>query len=311
MSTLIREKGAASRSRTTMSAVLQRIKLYLELVKFEHTIFALPFALIGMVLALRWCGEKLAIHTFLGILGAMVGARTAAMAFNRLVDAPYDAQNPRTANRHLPQGLLSRKQVMLFLLLAVALFLASAAALNGLCLALSPLALLLILGYSYTKRFTSLCHFFLGMATGLAPIGAWLAVTGGFALPPILLWVVVLLWIGGFDIIYALQDYEFDRVSPLHSLPKKLGKARALWVSRLMHFLMIVLLLLVGGLCHLHLMYYIGIALVTALIFYEQSLVKPEDLRYVNVAFFTLNGWISMTLLLFVVLDVYLKLGAH
>lgn len=286
-----------------MTALFQRAKLYLELVKFEHTIFALPFALIGMLLAAHQTRTGLTLHTILWILVAMVGARSAAMAFNRLVDADFDAQNPRTANRHLPRGLLSRTQVTAFLLCSAGLFVLAAAQLNRLCLMLSPVALLFTLGYSYTKRFTALCHFFLGMATGIAPIGAWLAVTGSFAWPPILLWLSVMLWIGGFDIIYALQDYDFDLQAPLYSLPKRIGKAGALTVSRLMHAIMILLLFMVGRLCHLHLLYFLGLTIVAALIFYEQSLVKPDDIRRVNLAFFTLNGWVSVTLFGFVLLD--------
>jgi 4-hydroxybenzoate polyprenyltransferase len=289
-----------------MTALFQRAKLYLELVKFEHTIFALPFALIGMLLAAHQTRAGLTPHTILWIVVAMVGARSAAMAFNRLVDADFDAQNPRTANRHLPRGLLSRTQVTAFLLCAAGLFVLAAAQLNRLCLMLSPVALLFTLGYSYTKRFTALCHFFLGMATGIAPIGAWLAVTGSFAWPPILLWLSVMLWIGGFDIIYALQDYDFDLQAPLYSLPKRIGKAGALTVSRLMHAIMILLLFMVGRLCHLHLLYLLGLTIVAALIFYEQSLVKPDDIRRVNLAFFTLNGWVSVTLFGFVLLDVLL-----
>lgn len=289
-----------------MTALFQRAKLYLELVKFEHTIFALPFALIGMLLAAHQTRSGLSAHTILWILVAMVGARSAAMAFNRLVDADFDAQNPRTANRHLPRGLLSHAQVVVFLLLTISLFVLAAAQLNRLCLLLSPVALFFTLGYSYTKRFTSLCHFFLGMATGIAPIGAWLAVTGSFAWPPILLWLTVMLWIGGFDIIYALQDYEFDLQAPLHSLPKRIGKAGALTVSRLMHATMLLLLLVVGRLCGLHLLYFLGLIVVAALIFYEQSLVKPDDIRRVNLAFFTLNGWVSVTLFGFVLIDVLL-----
>jgi 4-hydroxybenzoate polyprenyltransferase len=283
--------------------MLKKTRMILDMIKFEHTIFALPFALISALLAARSQPQGLPVRTLLWILVAMVGARSAAMAFNRLADARFDAENPRTASRHLPSGLLTSAQVWLFFLVAVALFELAAWKLNRLCFRLSPIALALILGYSYTKRFTWLCHLFLGLAIGIAPVGAWLAVTGKIELVPALLGAVVMLWIGGFDIIYALQDYEYDLRSPLHSLPKKLGKANALLVSRLMHSVMIALLVLVGALYGLHALYFLGVGVVAALIGYEQSLVKPDDLRRVNLAFFTLNGWVSVSLFAFVLLD--------
>lgn len=286
-----------------MEALWKKTRLFLEMIKFEHTIFAMPFALISVLLASRLQPGGLSSRTLIWVLMAMVGARSAAMAFNRLADAEIDRQNPRTANRHVPAGLISKAQVWGFLLVSVALFEFAAWRLNRLCLLLSPIALFVILGYSYTKRFTSLCHLFLGFAIGIAPIGAWLAVRGQLDLVPLLLGAAVMLWIGGFDIIYALQDYEFDVRSPLHSLPKALGKANALLVSRLMHLTMIGLLIAVGVLYGLHLLYFAGVAVVAALITYEQSLVKPDDLRRVDMAFFTLNGWVSISLFGFVLLD--------
>jgi 4-hydroxybenzoate polyprenyltransferase len=236
----------------------------------------------------------------------MVGARSAAMAFNRLADAAIDAQNPRTAKRHLPAGILSKTQVGVFLVVSIVLFEVAAWKLGRLCFALSPVALLFLLGYSFTKRFTSLCHLFLGFAIGIAPVGAWLAIRGTFDLVPILLSLAVMLWIGGFDIIYALQDYEHDVKSPLHSLPKKLGKANALLVSRLMHAIMLGMLVAVGVVSGLGAIYFLGVAVVGALIVYEQSLVRPDDLRRVDLAFFTLNGWVSVSLFVFVLLDTML-----
>jgi 4-hydroxybenzoate polyprenyltransferase len=236
----------------------------------------------------------------------MVGARSAAMAFNRLVDAEIDRENPRTAMRHIPMGLLTRAQVLAFFLVAVALFELAAWKLGALCFALSPLALFFLLGYSYTKRFTALCHLILGFAIGIAPIGAWLAVRNTLDVVPVLLGAAVMLWIGGFDIIYALQDYDYDKTAPLFSLPKALGKATALLISRLMHVLMIGLLLAVGILHAMHALYFAGVLVVTGLIIYEQSLVKPDDLRRVNLAFFTLNGWVSVSLFAFVLLDRWL-----
>ena len=288
-----------------MTGFWKRVRLILEMIKFEHTIFALPFALISVLLASRHLPHGLPNGTtLLWIVLAMVGARSAAMAFNRLVDADIDAQNPRTATRHLPAGLLDRAQVAAFFALSVALFEVAAWRLNGLCFALSPIALAFILGYSYTKRFTSLCHIFLGFAIGIAPIGAWLAVLGKFDTVPLLLGAAVMLWIGGFDIIYALQDYEYDSSqATLFSLPKRVGKANALLISRLMHTAMLALLLAVGLLYGLHTIYFLGVAVVAALIIYEQMLVKPNDLRRVNLAFFTLNGWVSVSLFVFVLLD--------
>ncbi len=288
-----------------MLALWRRIRLLLEMIRFEHTIFAMPFAFISVILASRDLPAGVPSgRSVFWVVMAMVGARSAAMAFNRLIDADMDKDNPRTASRHIPAGTLSRAQVSLFLAFTLVLFLWSAWQLNPLCFYLSPIALLFILGYSYTKRFTSLCHLVLGFAIGLAPLGAWVAIQGRFDLLPILLGMVVMLWIGGFDIIYALQDYEFDKQdSRLYSLPKRLGKSRALLLSRMMHVAMLGLLFAIGALFGLHLFYFIGLAIVTLLIVWEQSLVKPDDLSRVNLAFFTLNGWVSVSLFIFVLLD--------
>jgi len=229
------------------------------------------------------------------------------MAFNRLVDARFDAENPRTAVRAIPAGLLTSGQVAVFTVISIAIFALAAYELNPLCFALWPIALSVLLGYSYTKRFTSLCHLVLGFAIGIAPVGAWIAVTGHLDPIPLLLGAAVMLWIGGFDIIYALQDVDFDRKFGLHSLPRVLGKSRALWVSRFMHTLMIAVLATVGVLSGLHLIYFGGVVLVAALIAYEQSIVSPTDLSRVNLAFFTLNGWVSVSLFAFVVLDRLVK----
>jgi 4-hydroxybenzoate polyprenyltransferase len=277
--------------------------MLLAMIKFEHTLFALPFALISFLLASRGMRAQHLSSTLACVLLAMVGARSAAMTFNRLVDADFDRLNPRTASRHLPAGLITRGQAWAFFAAAVLIFEIACWRLNPLCLALSPVALAAVLGYSYTKRFSSACHLFLGFAIGIAPIGAWLAVRGSLAIVPVLLGATVMLWIGGFDIIYALQDYDFDLDSPLRSLPKALGKARALAVSRLMHALMIALLAAIGAIYGLHAIYYAGVAIVAGLIVYEQSLVKPDDLRRVDLAFFTLNGWVSVSLFGFVLLD--------
>ena len=279
----------------------------LEMVKFEHTIFALPFALVSTILAAH--GKFPSLDKLGWILLAMVGARSAAMAFNRLADAKIDAANPRTSTRHIPAGVLSKAQVGVFLAVSTGLFELAAYKLNSLCFALSPVALIFLLGYSYTKRFTALCHLFLGFAIGIAPTGAWLAIRGSFDLVPILLSLTVMLWIGGFDVIYALQDYEHDIKSMVYSLPKAVGKANALLVSRLMHTVMLALLIAVGVRYGLHSIYYLGVAFVAMLIVYEQNLVRPDDLRRVNLAFFTLNGWVSVSLFVFVLLDTWLLHG--
>ncbi len=284
-----------------------RTRQILEMVKFEHTIFALPFALMSALLAAD--GKFPPLDKLGWILLAMVGARSAAMAFNRLADAKIDAENPRTATRHIPAGILTKTQVGIFLAISIALFEWAAYRLGTLCFALSPVALVFILGYSLTKRFTAMCHLFLGFAIGIAPTGAWLAIRGTFDLVPILLSLAVMLWIGGFDMIYALQDYEHDVQSRLHSFPKAFGKVNALRMSRLMHFIMVLLLVAVGVQYGLHLIYYLGVVFVAALIIYEQSLVRHNDLSKVNLAFFTLNGWVSISLFFFVLLDTSLLRG--
>ncbi len=291
-----------------MGGILQKIRLLLQMVKFEHTIFALPFAMISMILAARDTPSGLPSgRVIFWILMAMVGARSAAMAFNRLADSAIDSENPRTAARHIPAGTLSRAQVILFLVVSLGLFEGAAWQLNRLCLLLSPVALLFLLGYSYTKRFTALCHLVLGFAIGLAPLGAWIAVRGDWSPLPALLGLTVMLWIGGFDIIYALQDYEFDSQDPrLFSLPKRIGKANALRVSRLMHLLMLATLIYIGVGFGLHFWYFAGVGVAGGLIAWEQSLVKPDDLSRVNLAFFTLNGWVSVSLFVFVILDRWL-----
>jgi 4-hydroxybenzoate polyprenyltransferase len=279
----------------------------MQMIKFEHTIFALPFALISFILAVRSGGNETTTFTLIWVLLAMIGARSAAMSFNRLTDAAIDADNPRTSGRHIPAGLLSKSHVWLFLAISVVLFELSSWKLNRLCFELSPVALFCVLGYSYTKRFTSLCHLFLGFAIGIAPIGAWMAVRGSLSPVSLLLGAAVMLWIGGFDIIYALQDYDVDVQSNVFSLPKRIGKANALAVSRTLHVGAIACLVLVGAIYGLHLIYFTGVAVVAALIAYEQSLVRPNDLTRVNLAFFTMNGWVSVSLFAFVLADTLIK----
>ena len=293
-------------SQNTLVRGVQQTKIILEMIKFEHTIFMLPFALMAAVVASRHDWLRFA-HKIPWILLAMVGARSAAMAFNRLVDRKYDALNPRTASRALPAGLLTVPQVAAFTVAAAALLVFAAYRLNPLAFALSPLALLLALGYSYTKRFTAFSHFFLGLALSVAPVGAWIAITGRIEPPALWLGGAVVCWLFGFDILYALQDTEFDRANGLHSMPARLGNVRALLVSRLSHLVMIGLLVMTGLSAGLGIVYFAAVALVACLISWEQSLVKHDDLSRLNLAFFTLNGYISAGLFLLTLADVLVR----
>ena len=286
-----------------LAALRRKTSVTAELVAFPHTIFALPFAFMGMLLG----ANGLPTLWQLGwILAAMVGARTAAMAFNRIVDWRLDAANPRTAARPLPSGRMTLGGAAAVLLAAVALFVGACAALSPLCLQLCPLALLIVLGYSYTKRFTWASHLFLGLALAVAPVGAWIAVGGGASWIPALLACAVLLWTAGFDIIYACQDVGFDRGAGLHSIPARFGVARALQLSSLLHALMVAALIGLGLLAGLGAIYFAGVALTAGALMHEHRIVKPDDLSRVNVAFFTMNGWISVTLFVATVLDLFI-----
>lgn len=265
----------------------------LEMIQFQHTVFALPFALMGAILA---AGGLPTGRTLLWILGAMVGARSAAMTFNRLVDRRFDARNPRTAGRPLVTGQLSIRFATVFLGVSIALFLLSAYCLNRLAFALAFPVLAIILGYSYAKRFTWAAHFLLGAALGCAPLGAWIAVRGSFAAAPLILSLAVILWTAGFDLIYACQDAEFDRREGLRSVPARWGVARALWLSRWLHAGMIAALISLGGSADLGSLYFGGVAASAGMLIYEHSLVSPRDLSRVNRAFFTVNGCISIFL---------------
>jgi len=281
----------------------RRLRVVLEMIKIEHTLFALPFAFMGALLAARGLPT---LWQVIWILVAMVGARSAAMAFNRLVDRDFDAANPRTKLRALPAGQVSVPFVIGFTVAASALVVLAAAMLNPLAFALSPVALAVVFFYSYTKRFTVWSHAFLGLALALAPIGAWVAVAGRLAVTPLCLGAAVVCWLIGFDVIYALQDVEFDRAAGLHSLPARLGPKRALAVARLFHGLMIVCLLLTGWAARLGGWYFAGVALAAALIATEHAIIRPDDLRRLNVAFFNVNIAVSAGLLLFTALDLFL-----
>jgi len=274
-----------------MSTLIDRAVAYGRMVKLSHSVFALPFALASAVLA---GGGIVPGRTLLWIVVAMVGARSAAMGFNRLADQAIDARNPRTASRELPRGVLSRASVWVFVVLSAALLVAAAAMLNPLCLALSPVALAIVFGYSYTKRFTSLSHVVLGLALAIAPVGAWLAVRGRFDATPIVLGLGVLAWVAGFDTIYSCQDAVFDRSVGLHSMPARLGVAGALRMARVLHAIAVVHLAALYGLEPLHPVYLAGVAAVACGLVYEHSLVKADDLSRVDAAFFMVNGWISV-----------------
>jgi 4-hydroxybenzoate polyprenyltransferase len=276
-------------------------RAYLEMIKFEHSIFALPFAMIGMMWGSTggWPGWM----KFGLIIGAMVTCRSAAMAFNRIADRKIDSENPRTKLRAIPAGLLSLKQANLFFYGSIILFFLCAWGLNPLAFALSPVALIVTLGYSLTKRFTPLCHFVLGLSLGIAPAAAFIGASG--VLQPVILPLVfaVMFWTAGFDIIYALQDEEFDRERGLRSVPETLGRRRALVVSRVCHILAVGLLATGVFMAGRGTFAWVGVGFAAALLAYEQSLVKPDDLSRVNLAFFTLNGFVSMGVFVFILID--------
>jgi 4-hydroxybenzoate polyprenyltransferase len=280
--------------------MLKKVRIILEMIKFEHTIFALPFAFTGALLAARGIppGEKI-----FWIIVAMVGARSAAMGFNRWADRKFDADNPRTRTRALPLGLVTPGQVVLFIAMSSALLIFAAYKLNPLALALSPLALAIVFFYSYTKRFTYLAHAFLGLAISGAPLGAWIAVTGSLEIPALILGAAVLFWLLGFDVLYALQDIDFDRVAGLHSIPQRFGIRQSLWIARTSHAAAMAALFWLGALLDLGLYYFAGVLISLALIVYEHQLVREDDLSKLNFAFFNMNGWISVTIFFFTLLD--------
>ncbi len=288
----------------TVTGFWGKTRTTLEMIKWEHSIFALPFALTATILAAHGLP---AVRTVIWILVAMVAARSCAMAFNRWADAELDAANPRTKSRAIPAGLLSREFVLGFTLLAGLVFVLAAAELNRLTLYLSPLVLVVLLGYSYTKRITRWSHLVLGLALGLAPTAAWIAVRGTLDSRILVLTCAVTLWVGGFDVLYACQDYEHDRAAGLHSLPQAIGIPAAFWAARLMHLLMLGLLVWFGLLFHFQIAGWLGIAAVGLLLGYEHSIVSPRDLRRLNAAFFTMNGVIAMVFLLFVAADLWLR----
>ena len=266
------------------------------MIKFEHTLFALPFAFLGAVMAAEGLPTW---HQILWITLAMVGARSAAMTFNRIVDRDIDAKNPRTANRELPSGKLSTGFAWAFLYVSIGLFLFAAYSLNSLTFFLSPIALISVLGYSYAKRFTALSHLLLGWALSISPTAAWIAVRGAIdSEVPILLSLLVLMWTAGFDVLYACQDYEYDKRTGLHSIPAKVGIKNSLWIARLFHFQAFTVLVLLYGLTNLGWLALGGVIAVGILLIYQHTLVKPNDLSRMNAAFFTTNAFVSVILFL-------------
>lgn len=300
----------------------KQINNYLRLIAFSHTIFAMPFAMVGFFLGMRnrFSVSNTALDTrslqnafsadllqrLALVIGCMVFARSAAMAFNRYLDRSFDARNPRTAGREIPAGLVSPGAALLFTIVNSVLFSICTFFINPLCFYLSPVALLVVLGYSYTKRFTMLCHVVLGLGLSLAPLGAFLAVTGQFAVLPVLFAVLVLCWVSGFDIIYSLQDEEFDRSQQLLSIPVWLGKQKALHLSRGLHFIGGVVVLLAGWWGGFNVLYWVGAAVFIAMLCYQHSLVKANDLRRVDRAFMTVNGIASVCFALFLIADLFI-----
>ena len=282
------------------------MRKYFSLIKFSHTIFAMPFALIGFFLASQQYNFEWI--TLLYVVLCMVFARSAAMAFNRYIDRDIDKENERTSQiREIPNGTITAKNALVFVLINSLLFVATACFINSLCFALSPVALLVILGYSYTKRFTALCHLVLGLGLALAPIGAYLAVSGEFAIIPILFSFVVLFWVSGFDIIYSLQDEEFDKAQKLHSIPVLFGKKNALNLAKFLHFATILLLSQIGNYPEFGTFYWIGFSIFSALLIYQYTLVKHNDLSKVNLVFFTTNGIASVIFGAFVIANILIK----
>ncbi len=283
---------------------------YLSLIKFSHTVFALPFAVIGYFLAITFTEATFNIKLFALVILCMVFARSAAMAFNRYIDRKFDEQNARTAIREIPAGIIKPNNALLFVIGNCILFISTTFFINSLCFYLSPIALLVILGYSLTKRFTALCHLILGIGLSLAPIGAYLAVTGKFDWLPLFFSFAVLFWVSGFDIIYALQDEEFDKSINLKSIPAWLGKKSALLLSNLLHVVSVSFIIYAGLYAHFNLWYWIGATLFIALLIYQHTLVKPNDLSKVNLAFATTNGIASVVFTVFVLIDL-LNLFQH
>lgn len=279
---------------------LGKLAIFLEMIKFEHTLFALPFAYIGALLTER---QLPGVYHLFWITAAMVGARTAAMSLNRIIDRRIDAANPRTSARALPRGLLTVGEVWIYTILSLLLLALAAYQLSPLAFRLFPVVVLALTFYSYTKRFTWLCHIFLGSTLGLAPLGAWVAIANEIALPPVILALGVTFWVAGFDIVYACDDYDFDRQAGIYSIPSRFGIAKALGVARRLHVLAAAAFLLLGQLLTLGLFYWLGVIGAILLLFWQHRLISPADLSRTGLVFFSLNGTLSIVMLLFTFLD--------
>ena len=290
-----------------MIAFLRSVRDYFSLVKFSHTVFAMPFALIGFSLAVARPEYDLSIRLLLLVILCMIFARNTAMGFNRLADKEFDALNPRTRKREIPSGIISARAAAVFVIFNAVLFIVTTGFINRLTLILSPVALLVIIGYSLTKRITSLCHFVLGLGLSLAPIGAYISVTGKFSILPLIYTFIVLSWVSGFDIIYALQDDEFDRSTQLHSLPSATGRKKALAISIFVHILTFALVLTAGFYNKSGVLFWTGATLFTLLLVYQHSIVSHDDISKVTLAFGTTNGIASIIFAVFVILDLVLR----
>jgi 4-hydroxybenzoate polyprenyltransferase len=282
-----------------------KVSDYFSLVRISHTVFALPFALIGFSLAIHQAGNHDLLRLLILVLASVFFARNAAMGFNRFVDREIDRKNPRTALREIPKNIIRPGSALLFVFLNAALFLGTAYLINLICFFLAPIALLVVMGYSFTKRFTFLSHVVLGLGLSLAPIGAYLAVTGHFSLLPVIYSLVVIFWVAGFDIIYALQDVDFDKNEKLRSIPESFGYRNALVVSALFHLIAILLTVAGGVTGNFHIFYWAGAMVFSAILIYEHLLVRPSDLSRVNMAFATMNGMGSVVFAVFVILDIF------
>jgi 4-hydroxybenzoate polyprenyltransferase len=290
-----------------MIKVARSVKDYFSLVKFSHTVFAMPFALIGFSLAVSKPEFELSIRLLILVIFCMIFARNTAMGFNRVADKKFDALNPRTNRREIPSGTISVRAAAIFVIINAVLFIVTTGFINRLTLFLSPVALLVIIGYSLTKRFTSLCHFVLGLGLSLAPIGAYISVTGKFSLLPVIYSFIVLTWVSGFDIIYALQDDEFDKSNRLHSIPSAAGRKRAIIISILVHSITFLLVLAAGLYAESGILFWAGAALFTILLAYQHSIVRADDLSRVTLAFGTTNGIASLLFAVFVILDLVVR----
>lgn len=287
---------------------MRKLKIFLEMIKFEHTLFALPFAYMGAVLASVYVFDRLPSWSEIGwITLAMIGARTAAMGLNRVIDRTIDAKNPRTANRAIPAGLISSIEVWLFIVISFVLLFVATSNLDPLSMKLLPIAVIFLVGYSYTKRFTWACHIILGLTIGLAPLGAWVAVTGEIDMTTIIFYLAVALWTAGFDVLYACQDMDHDRKEGLHSIPSRFGITRALWIARGFHTLTAAGLFSLIWLADLSWFYIVGMIIAYLILIYEHRLVSPNDLTRLNTAFFTMNGVLSVVLFTFTIVDLVVR----